>query len=325
MRLSYSLFIIFGFLAVFLLLEGLYMYWTDSKSPEVKRVQQRLRMMAGSDRGKSSESSLLKQRLLSTTPELQALLQQLPQVERLDRLLLQAGSQKTVAQFLTVALLLGFAGLLLGVLLRWPWLWALLLGGVLLLLPVLRLKWQRSTRLNLIGEQLPDALDLISRALRAGHAFSASLAMVGNEAPEPIASEFKATFDEINFGISTQNALNNMAVRVPVADLRFFVLAVVIQLETGGNLAELLSMLSNLIRERFKLFGKIRVLAAEGKLSAYILTGLPFCVAGAIQVLNPGYLNVLFTDPTGIRLVMTALFMMLLGAFVMWRIIDIRV
>lgn len=324
MRLSYSLFIIFGFLAVFLLLEGLYMYWTDAKSPEVKRVQQRLRMMTGTDRGKS-ESSLLKQRLLSSTPELQNLLLQLPLVGRLDRLLLQAGSQKTVAQFLTVALLLGFAGLLVGVLLRWPFLWAVLLGGVLAVLPVLRLKWQRSARLNLIGEQLPDALDLISRALRAGHAFSASLAMVGNEAPEPIASEFKATFDEINFGISTQNALNNMAVRVPVADLRFFVLAVVIQLETGGNLAELLSMLSNLIRERFKLFGKIRVLAAEGKLSAYILTGLPFCVAAAIQVLNPGYLNVLFTDPTGIRLVMTAMFMMMLGGFVMWRIIDIRV
>ena len=99
----------------------------------------------------------------------------------------------------------------------------------------------------------------------------------------------------------------------------------VIQLETGGNLAELLSMLSKLIRERFKLFGRIRVLAAEGKLSAYILAGLPFCVAGVIHIVNPGYLDVLFTDPTGIRLVVAALFMMLLGGIVMWRIIDIRV
>jgi tight adherence protein B len=324
MRLSYSLFIIFGFLAVFLLLEGLYMYWTDAKSPEVQRVQQRLRLMTGAASGKAA-SSLLKQRMLSETPELQRLMLLLPRVDDLDRLLLQAGSRKMVGHLLGVCLGLGVLGVLVAMLLRWPWWGALFLMAALAALPVLRLKWQRATRLNLIGEQLPDALDLISRALRAGHAFSAALAMVGNEAPEPIASEFRATFEEINFGISTQNALNNMAIRVPVADLRFFVLAVVIQLETGGNLAELLSMLANLIRERFKLFGKIRVLAAEGKLSAYILTGLPFCVAGAIQVLNPGYLNVLFTDPTGIRLVLTALFMMLLGGFVMWRIIDIRV
>jgi tight adherence protein B len=161
--------------------------------------------------------------------------------------------------------------------------------------------------------------------LRAGHAFPAALAMVGNEGLEPIATEFKTTFDEINFGISTQTALVNLATRVPIADLRYFVLAVVIQLETGGNLAELLSMLANLIRERFKLFGKIRVLAAEGKLSAYILLALPFCVAGVIQIVNPGYLSVLSTDPFGIRLVLSALGMMLVGSFVMWRIIDIRV
>ena len=325
MRLSYSLFIIFGFLAVFLLLEGLYLFWTDAKSPEVKRIQRRLRLVTGEDEGKV-EATLLKQRLLSDTPELQRLLLRLPQVHLLDRLLLQAGSKKTVAQLLLLCLLLGLGGLLLtGGGLRWPWLWAMLFGLLLAALPVLRLLWQRSRRLNLIGAQLPDALDLISRALRAGHAFSAALAMVGNEAQEPIAGEFKATFDEINFGISTQKALGNLAVRVPVADLRFFVLAVVIQLETGGNLAELLSMLSKLIRERFKLFGRIRVLAAEGKLSAYILAGLPFCVAGVIHIVNPGYLDVLFTDPTGIRLVVAALFMMLLGGIVMWRIIDIRV
>jgi tight adherence protein B len=324
MRLSYSLFVIFGFLAVFLLLEGLYLYWTDSKSPEVKRIQRRLRLMTGEESGRT-EAPLLKQRLLSSTPELQRLLLHLPKVHLLDRLLLQAGSKNTVAQLLALCLLLGLVGLLVGGGLRWSWPWAVLLGALLAALPVLRLLWQRSRRLNLIGAQLPDALDLISRALRAGHAFSAALAMVGNEAQEPIAGEFKATFEEINFGISTQKALNNLALRVPVADLRFFVLAVVIQLETGGNLAELLGMLSKLIRERFKLFGRIRVLAAEGKLSAYILTGLPFCVAAVIQVVNPGYLNVLFTDPTGIRLVVVALFMMLLGGIVMWRIIDIRV
>lgn len=324
MSLTYSLFIIFGFLAVVLLLEGLSLLWTDTSSPEVKRIQRRLRVMAAGEHGEA-DVSLFKQRQLSTTPAIQRLLLQLPKIHHLDRLLLQAGSSQTVAQLLTVCLLAGFGGILIGVVLRWPWLGAVLAGAALAVLPVVRLTWRRSRRLHQIGTQLPDALDLISRALRAGHAFSAALAMVGNEAQEPIAGEFKTTFDEINFGISTQNALINLATRVPIADLRYFVVAVIIQLETGGNLAELLSMLANLIRERFKLFGKIRVLAAEGKLSAYILTALPFFVAGAIQIVNPGYLNVLFTDPVGIRLVIAALVMMTFGGILMWRIIDMRV
>jgi len=324
MSLTYSLFIVFGFLAVVLLLEGLSMLWIDTRSPEIKRIQQRLRVMAVGHHGES-DVSLFKQRLLSATPAVQRLLLQLPHIHRVDRLLVQAGSNQTVAQLLIVCLLAGSGGILIGVVLRAPWLGSVLAGVVLAMLPVLRLTWLRSRRLHQIGTQLPDALDLISRALRTGHAFSAALAMVGREAQEPIASEFKATFDEINFGISTQNALTNLATRVPIPDLRFFVLAVLIQLETGGNLAELLSMLSNLIRERFKLFGKIRVLAAEGKLSAYILIALPFFLAVALQTVNPGHMDLLLTDPLGIRLVITALVMMVVGSIVMWRIIDIRV
>lgn len=325
MSLSYSLFVVFGFLAVVLLVEGLSMLWSDTNSPEVKRIQRRLRVMAAGDYGET-DVSLLKQRLLSTTPSVQRLLLRLPKVHHLDRLLLQAGSNKTVSHLLSVCLFAGFGGFLIATLvLRWPLLSALLAGVLLAVLPVGWLIWRRSRRLNQIGSQLPDAMDLIGRALRAGHAFPAALAMVGNEAQEPIASEFKTTFDEINFGITTQSALLNLATRVPIADLRYFVVAVSIQLETGGNLAELLGMLANLIRERFKLFGKIRVLAAEGKLSAYILIALPFFMAGALQIVNPGYMDILFTDPVGIRLVIAALGMMVVGAIVMWRIIDIRV
>lgn len=325
MSISYALFVVASFGAVVLLLEGLFMLWTDNKSPEVKRIQRRLRVMTVGQHRKA-DVTLLKQRLLSVTPGVQRLLVRMPRVQQLDRLLLQAGSSSTVAQLLSVCLLAGFGAVLLfGVVLRWPWLWVLLLGVVLAVLPVLRLTWLRSRRVQKIGAQLPDALDMISRALRAGHAFSSALAMVGEEAQEPIAGEFKATFDEINFGIPTQTALVNLATRVPIPDLRYFVLAVVIQLETGGNLAELLGMLANLIRERFKLFGKIRVLAAEGKLSAYILTALPFFVAGMLFLVSPAYLDALITDPAGIRLVIGALVMMAVGAFLMWRIIDIRI
>lgn len=324
MNSGYALFVVFGFLAVVLLLEGGFVWWNDTRSPEVQRVQRRLRTMAVGEHG-SADVTLLKQRLLSTIPGVQRVLMQIPNVQRLDRLLLQAGSRRTVLDLLAVCGLLVFGGVVAGRVLGWPWLWALALGAVLGALPLVRLAWLRRRRIERINAQLPDALDLISRALRAGHAFSAALAMVGKEGPEPIAGEFKTTFDEINFGVSMQDALLNLSNRVPLADMRYFVMAVLIQLETGGNLAELLGLLANLIRERYKLFGKIRVLAAEGKLSAYILVALPFCVAGAIQVVNPGYMNVLLTDPMGIKLVIGALVLMCLGVFAMWRIIDIRI
>jgi len=324
MSISYSLFVIFGFLAVVLLLEGLFMYWSESASPEVLRIKRRLNVMAvGSHR--QSDATLLKERLLSLTPGVQRLLVMVPKIQQLDRLLLQSGSEQTVTRLLTTCTLAAVAVMLIGVILSWSVAWTLLLAVLLAMLPVLRLFRMRSRRIQKIGAQLPEALDMIARALRAGHAFPAAIAMVGNEAQEPIASEFKITFDEINFGITTPTALLNLAARVPIPDLRYFVLAVMIQLETGGNLAELLTMLANLIRERFKLYGKITVLAAEGKLSAYILVALPFFLAVALQAINPGHLDVLFTDPVGIRLVLTSLIMMVVGSFLMWRIIDIHV
>lgn len=324
MSLPYILFVVLGFLAVVLLLEGAFTLWSDTTSPEVKRIQRRLRVMTVG-RHRQSDVTLLKQRLLSATPGVQKILVRLPQSQQLDRLLLQTGSTQTVSQLLSICLFMGISGVVLGLLLKWSAVLSMVMALALLGLPLLRLVWVRRQRVRKIGAQLPDALDMISRALRAGHAFPAALLMVGEQAQEPISSEFKATFDEINFGLTTQTALLNLAKRVPIADLRYFVLAVVIQLETGGNLAELLSMLAELIRQRFKLQGRIRVLAAEGKLSAYILTGLPFFVAAMIQLVNPGYLSVLFVDPVGVRLVSTAIIMMILGCVVMWRIIDFRI
>jgi tight adherence protein B len=320
----YSLFAVSAFLAVVLLLEAAYVYWSDTRSPEVKRVKRRLQVWTVGTSG-DTEASLAKERRYSQAPELHALLSRVPEIERLDQLLLQAGYTRTLAFFLMVCLLMAGVGGALGVFFGWPLLGAALLalGGVLV--TVVRMVWQRNRRIQRINAQLPDAMDLISRALRAGHAFSAALAMVGNQAQEPIASEFKAAFGEINFGISTQAALLNLATRVPITDMRYFVMAVVIQLETGGNLAELLTMLGNLIRDRFKLLGKIQVLAAEGKLSAYILIGLPFAVAATLQAVNPGYLNVMLTDANGRKLVMGALVMMALGSLAIWRIVKIRI
>ncbi len=324
MNLGFSLIVILGFVAVVLLLEGAYVYWNDTKSPEVRRVEQRLRAISAGGQAQG-EAQLFKERVLSNSPAMQRLLLQLPRVRQMDRLLQQAGDTGTVSFLLGVCALLMLGGLLAGLLLRWPWPVTAGVAVGLAVFPIWRLGWKRNQRLQLFEAQLPDAMDLMSRALRAGHAFPQALAMVSAEAQEPIAGEFKITSDEIGFGINIDSALNNLAVRIPSPDVRYFVMAVIIQRETGGNLTELLGKLSELVRERFKLFAKVRVLAAEGKLSAWILTALPFCVAGAIQIMNPKYLSVLFTDPVGIKMVMGAMVMMAIGIFVMWRIIDIRV
>jgi len=149
--------------------------------------------------------------------------------------------------------------------------------------------------------------------------------MTGDEGPQPIAGEFRTTFDEVNYGVPMQDALTNLATRVPITDLRFFVIAVSIQRETGGNLTELLDKLAAIIRARFKLLGMIRVLASEGKLSAWILSALPFVLMALINFINPKFMSLLWTDPAGLIAVYISLSLMVLGIFWMWRIIQIRV
>lgn len=323
MNTFYVLFVVCGFLALFLLIEGTFFLWNDTKGPEVQRIQKRLSLLTTEDRSQNL-SSLSKRRVLSEQPALQALLEKVPYIQHVDSLLLQAGSSLNVAQLVLQCVVLAVVSWGM-VHVSFGGIAALPVALVALVLPWLRLRWLRQRRFNKIAAQLPDALDLICRSLRAGHAFSTCLAMVGNELPDPIASEFKTTFDEITFGMSTKNALLNLAHRVPVSDIRYLVVAVVIQLETGGNLTELLDLLSGLIRERFKLFAKVRVLSAEGKLSAYIMLALPFLVAGALQLVNPKYIGVLFQSEEGQRLVSVSLLMMVLGVLWMWRVVKIKV
>ncbi|HEX5337085.1 MAG TPA: type II secretion system F family protein, partial [Gallionella sp.] len=183
----------------------------------------------------------------------------------------------------------------------------------------------KQKRLTTFEQQLPDALDLMGRALRAGHAFHGALKMVGDEMPEPVAGEFRMTFDELNYGIGLQDALQNLAIRAPSDDLRYFVIAVLIQRETGGNLTELLDNISRLIRARLNLLGTIRVLSAEGRLSAWILGLLPFVMAFYMNMVNPKLMSMLWTDPTGLKMVWSMLVIMLVGAYWMRRIIRIHV
>lgn len=319
----YYLFVLLSFLAVALFLEGSYLAWNAYRGPEAKRIERRLRAMSA---GEGAEQvSIVKKRLLAQTPALERLLLALPRVHLLDRLLLQSGVRLNVAGFFGLTLLSTGIGLGLALAIHLPLFAALAVALALAMLPTFYVYYAKSKRLQTIEAQLPDALDLMGRALRAGHAFSSALKMVGDEMPDPVASEFRITFDEINYGISLQGALTNLATRVPITDMRYFVIAVLIQRETGGNLAELLDNISALIRARLKLLGTVRVLSAEGRLSAWILTILPFALAALINFINPGFMALLWKDPAGLKLVGTALVLMIVGIFWMWRVIRIRV
>ncbi|CAE6494100.1 Tight adherence protein B [Nitrosomonas nitrosa] len=320
----YYLFIAFAFLAIVLLLEGSYLTWRSRQGPEAKRLKKRLQEISAGWND-ATTASLLKERLLSNSPPLQKLLMQFPRIHSLDRLLLQSGMPLMVTQFLSYSAMAGVGGMAFAALLGQALPIMLLCGVGGSLIPYFFVARAKAKRLITIEQQLPEIIDLLSRALKAGHALPGALQMAATEGTEPAATEFRMVFDEINFGVPMQNALMNLAVRVPINDLRYFVIAVLIQRESGGNLAELLDKISNLIRARLTLLGRIRVLSAEGRLSAWILSCLPFAVAFVINIANPGFLSVLWTDPTGIKMVTVALVMMALGIYVMSRIIKIRV
>jgi len=323
MDMLYLLFIVLVFLGVVLFLEGSFLAWNSYRGPEAQRIERRLRAMSAGSAGVAS--TLLKKRLLSTVPTVDRLLLAIPRIHRLDRLLEQSGSSLTVADFLGLSLLAAGLATVGSLMANLPQVVVMLAAVGAGLLPFAHILGARQNRLLKIEEQFPDALDLMSRALRAGHSFPSALQMVANEGPEPVAGEFKTTFDEINFGVSVQDALSSMAVRVPSTDARYFVIAVLIQRETGGNLTELLGKISALIRDRLRIRGTIRVLSAEGRLSAWILSILPFAMALLLHLINPKFLAVLWHDKLGWNLVIGALVLMVVGIFWMWRIVKIRI
>lgn len=273
------------------------------------------------------QSSVLKNRALSEVPMLEKALTSMPRMRHLDRLILQSGLDWTVSRLLLLSLALCIgtyaACRLYGQFIN-PVLELAVAAGAGML-PSGWLWWQRGRRLRSMERQLPDALDLICRALRAGHSFASGLKMIGEEMTDPIAREFSMAHDEINFGIALPEALSNLAARVPLTDLRFFVIAVLVQRETGGNLAEVLSNLSRLIRNRLKLQAKIKVLTAEGRISAWALGLLPFVLALLLNLSSPDFINVLWKDPAGMMVTQITLSLMAFGALWLWRITKVRV
>jgi tight adherence protein B len=322
----FLIFTVMTFVASVLLFESLYMLWVAHHGPEVRRIEQRLRAISVGN-GSGVEASVLKNRVLSHAPPLNRMLLSVPRIRILDRFVLQSGLDWTVAKLLLMSLLLG-AGSFIGIYSYWKSLspaFYLLASIALALLPFLYVQLRRNRRLAKLEQQLPDALDLMGRALRAGHSFPAALKMIGEEMADPVGREFSATHDEVNFGVSLQQALTNLGQRVPITDIRFFVVAVLIQRETGGNLTELLTNLSKLIRSRLQLHAKIKVLTAEGRISAWTLGLLPFALAALMHLGNSEFISVLWTDPSGIQLTQVTLGVMAVGALWLWQLTKVRV
>ena len=321
----FYIFAILLFAAVVLAIEAVYQWWSNQHSAAAKRIESRIRSLSAGGHVDREHTSILKTRMLSDSPRLEQLLMRMPRVHSLDLFILQSGLSWSVSRLLTFILLLGAGAVILVLMLPLPWRLALIAGPLAACLPVLYVMRRRRRRLAQLERQLPEAADMIARALRAGHAFTGAIEMVGDEMSAPIGGEFHIMFDEINYGDSLNDALLNLATRVPVADLRYFIIAVMIQRESGGNLAEIMGNIAELTRERLKLYEKVKVLSAEGRLSANILEVLPFGAAGIIMVVNPAFLEILWHDPAGIKLAVVALVLMALGMVWMRMIIRIRV
>ncbi|MDL2355190.1 MAG: type II secretion system F family protein [Pseudomonadota bacterium] len=314
------------FAAIILLVEGAYLWWGDTHGGGAQRIARRLRIMQDNGtRGGGERISILKQRRYSDAELLDRLLHRLAPARRVDSLLQQAGVKWSVAQFLAWSAGLLCAGLLLAQLWTVPWPIRAVIALAFLSIPYGMLRRARRLRLLKIEEQLPEAADFLARAMRAGHSFTNVLQMVGTELPEPLSGEFRTAHEELNYGVPMHEALSNLAVRIPLTDLRYLVIAVLVQREAGGNLAEILGNISQIIRARLKLVAQVRVLSAEGRMSAWILGLLPFAVMLTMTVTNPSYISVLWTDPTGIRMLWYGTGMIALGVLWLRKLIRIRV
>lgn len=286
-------------------------------------VEDRLDMLAGLSnpaQKKKEEANLL----ASPLGESSAFEEFLVKTFNLRLFLQQADTKVTPAKLVLISVALSVGGVILPMMCRVPLVLAPV-GGILGIFPFLYFYMQRARRLGKFAKQLPEALELISRALRAGHSLAAGFKLCADEMGAPIGTEFERCYEAQNLGQPLEEAIDEMTERVPNLDLRFFATAVILQRQTGGDLAEILDKIGHLVRERYKIYGMIQALTGEGRLSGAVLLGLPPVLAVVMYRLNPGYLSKLFTDPMGHQLLAGAVVLQIIGALVIRKIVNIKV
>jgi tight adherence protein B len=241
----------------------------------------------------------------------------------LERLITQSGVKISVGALVLASALLALLTFLLVQWLTYSSLFALAIAPLAGTLPYLYVRRKRTQRFDKFEEQFPEAIDLLARALRAGHAFPTGLLMVADEMPDPIGAEFKLLYDRQNFGMPFPEALRGLADRVPLLDARFFVTAVLTQRETGGNLSEVLDNLATVIRDRFKVKRQVRTLTAHGRITGWILSAMPPALAAILCVVSPEHMSLLISDPLGLKMIGGALFLQVLGTLTIRKLVNV--
>jgi tight adherence protein B len=315
--------LVFAIVAVILLL-GFGLASGGRKNVIGRRLEAIERGVGRSGAG-SPQLKLLRDEVMSSVPRLNRLLLRMSWAGRLRKYMAQAGLDILPGRLLLFTAILGLGPYIIVPYFYPNQILAIIAGVIGGSIPTLFVVFKRAARLRAFEKTFPEAVDLLGRAVRAGHAFTTGLEMVATELPEPVAGEFKLVFDEQSFGLPLRDALTNFAERVPIVDVRFFVTALLIHKETGGNLAAILDDLASVIRERFRLLRDVRVRTAQGRLTAGILIALPPAFVVIMRGMNPDYVTPLFTDVIGRYMLAGAILLQIVGSIVLWRIVNIKV
>jgi tight adherence protein B len=317
-----SAFILFGLL---FLLSFWVLFRFLKPSQMESALQRQLAVIEGGRASDSRGATILKETGGSSAPWLDDLMERIPATPALLLLIKQSGKTWRVSYLVSISLLMAILG--------WGVAWLMFdnavlivgIGAALGVSPCVYLYVLREYRFGRCDSQLPDAVDLMARALRAGHALSSVLEMVGQETPEPLGSEFRMIHEQQNFGLPMREAIMGLVERVPSDDMRLLVTAILVQGETGGNLALIFDKMTAVMRERARLRGQLKIYTAQGRITGWILCAMPFIMFGLLSVVDPGYTKILLTDPLGVHLIYAGLVMMVIGVLVIRKIIDIRV
>ena len=317
------LFVLLVFLAAFLLVTGVVIPAFGDTAESRKRLQQRLADIEA-DAGEGAFISLIRQDYLRHLTPLQRMLEELPGMARLRIMIEQAGQTTQAWQVVVSGMLLGLLAALALAIVRQPVLICVAVGIAVALVPYMRISMLRQRRMDRLEAELPDAIDLIRRALRAGQPFAVAIKLVGEDMDGPVGKEFAQTSADISYGNDPRRALLQLLNRMPSTALMGLVTAVLLQRETGGNLAEVLEQISGVIRGRYRFQRKVRTLTAEGRMSAWVLSCVPFVLGGLLMIVAPTYLPMLFQDPRGQKLLVGGAVLMVLGMLWMRKLIRIQ-
>ena len=313
------------FLFVASIIFMIYLAWNESRFAEKRKVKKRLLYISAGGKHGQEKLSKYRKTVLKEVGTFEKLIFNLPRFSELDKLLIKIKIPLNASGFILLSIGLSVCFFGFGYFFLPQIAAGFILGLLGLILPYLFLKIAEKRYYNRFNEQLPDALDLLSRAVRSGNALSAGLAMIAEQIDDPIKSEFAATVDEINLGLSMDEAMENLCERVPLPDLRFFSIAILVQKETGGNIGEILDNISRLIRERIEFKRHVSALTAEGRLSAIILVGLPIFMFIYMYLTNFDYISLLWKEKIGHYMIFGGIVLQIIGTYIIKRIVDIDI